>query len=42
MNNFALFSTTAAGETGDFQTFLDSETTQVLWDILIVFSKITL
>ena len=35
------FLTTAAGQNGDFQTFLDFEETKACWDILIVFSKIT-
>ena len=41
MHNFTLFWTTAAGQNGDFQTFLDFEETKARWDILIVFSKIT-
>ena len=31
----------AGGQNGDFQTFLDFEKTRALWDLLIVFSKIT-
>ena len=41
MPNFTLFGTTAAGQNGDFETFLDFEKTKARWDILIVFSKIT-
>ena len=41
MYNFTLFWTTAAGQNGDFQTFLDFEKTKARWDILIMFSKIT-
>ena len=29
------------GQNGDFQTFLDFEKLPALWDLLIVFSKIT-
>ena len=41
MHRFTLFGTTAAGQNGDFQTFLDFEKTKARWDILIMFSKIT-
>ena len=41
MHNFTLFGMTAAGQTGDFQTFLDFEKNKARWDILIMFSKIT-
>ena len=41
MHNFTLFGTTAAGQNGDFQTFLDFEKNKARWDILIMFSKIT-
>ena len=41
MHNFTLFGTTAAGQNGDFQTFLDFEVSKARWDILIMFSKIT-
>ena len=41
MHDFTLFGTTAAGQNGDFRTFLDFEKTKARWDILIMFSKIT-
>ena len=41
MYNFTLFGTTGTGQNGDFQTFLDFEKNKALWDILIMFSKIT-
>ena len=41
MHNFTLFGTTAVGQNGDFQTFLDFEKNKARWDILIMFSKIT-
>ena len=42
MHHFCQFSKAAGGQNGDFQTFLDFEKTRALWDLLIVFSKITL
>ena len=41
MHHFGQFSKAAGGQNGDFQTFLDFEKTRALWDLLIVFSKIT-
>ena len=41
MHHFCQFSIAAGGQNGDFQTFLDFEKTRALWDLLIVFSKIT-
>ena len=43
MHNFTLFGTTvtAAGQNGDFQTFLDFDKNKARWDISIMFSKIT-
>ena len=41
MHHFYQFSIAAGGQNGDFQTFLDFEKTRALWDLLIVFSKIT-
>ena len=41
MHHFCQFSMVAGGQNGDFQTFLDFEKTRPLWDLLIVFSKIT-
>ena len=41
MHHFCQFSMAAGGQNGDFQTFLDFEKTRALWDLLIVFSKIT-
>jgi len=41
MHHFYQFSMAAGGQNGDFQTFLDFEKTLALWDLLIVFSKIT-
>ena len=41
MHNFTLFGTTAAGQNGDFQIFLDFEKNKARWGILIMFSKIT-
>ena len=41
MHYFTLFGTTAEGQNGNFQTFLDFEKTKERWDILIMFSKIT-
>ena len=41
IHHFYQFSTAAGGQNGDFQTFLDFEKTRALWDLLIVFSKIT-
>ena len=36
MYHFCQFSMAAGGQNGDFQTFLDFEKTQALWDLLIV------
>ena len=41
VHHFCQFSKAAGGQNGDFQTFLDFEKTRALWDLLIVFSKIT-
>jgi len=41
MDHFTLFLMAAGSQNGDFQTFLDFEKTKALWELLIVFSKIT-
>ena len=41
VHHFCQFSKAAGGQNGDFQTFLDFEKTRALWDLVIVFSKIT-
>jgi len=41
MHHFCQFSMAAGGQNSDFQTFLDFEKTRSLWDLLIVFAKIT-
>ena len=41
MHNFTILWATAAGQNGDFQTFLDFEKSKARWDILIMFSEIT-
>ena len=41
MHHFCQFSMAVGRQNGDFQTFLDFEKPRVLWDLLIVFSKIT-
>ena len=41
MHHFCQFSMAAGGQNGDFRTLLDFGKTRALWDLLIVFSKIT-